>query len=175
MPFVTHKHHAQSLSAQMSGHDTTHACAAPDAALRAAMFESMSAPGAQAPAERLSTLLQSEQAAVRGAAIAALQLMGEDAREAVDAILSHPDVDLRLLGVEVMRAWPTRSAMPRLERLLNDDQHVNVCLAALDVAAVLGAPVLLPAMGRVRDRFSDNDILCFAEEQARFRILARRT
>ncbi len=145
-----------------------------DGALRAAIFESIAAIGSTNAALKLAWFLRSETALVRGAAIAALQLMGESACAVVDGILNDPDADLRLLGVEVMRAWRPELAMPRLTRIMSEDMQVNVCAAALDVAAQTGTMMLLPALDRLRIRFGGVGFILFAEEQTRLRIQARK-
>jgi hypothetical protein len=61
-------------------------------------------------------------------------------------------------------------AVPRLLRVIEGDVHVNVCAAAVDVAAELGTPALLAPLAGLRLRFEGAQFLVFAAEIARARI-----
>jgi HEAT repeat protein len=116
--------------------------------------------------------VRSEEASLRGGAIEALKRMGEDAVPVLDALLDDPDPDVRILAIEVTRAWPAELAVPRLLHLIEDDPHVNVCGAAVDVATEAGTDELLPGLAALRTRFPDEPFLMFAVDTACSRIQA---
>jgi len=88
----------------------------------------------------------------------------------LDGLLSDPDTDVRILVVEVTRAWPRERAAPRLRRVFEREPHVNVCAAAVDVATEVGTEDLLPALGALRARFANEPFLGFAIDVACERI-----
>lgn len=141
-----------------------------ETSVRNALFGSLVAIGGPDAAGLVAPYVRSENAAIRGGALEALKHFHEAAVAAVDELLSDPDPDLRLLAIEVTRAWPSERASARLRRIFEQEPHVNVCAAAVDVAAEVGAPELLPALAALRERFSDEMFLLFAVDVACARI-----
>jgi HEAT repeat protein len=139
-------------------------------AVRDALFASLVEIGGAPVADMLGRLLRSEDAALRGAAVEALKRLGCAAVPLLDVLLDDTDPDVRLLAVEVTRAWPSALAAPRLRRVLENDLHVNVCGAAIDVATEVGTIDLLGALARLRVRFADDMFLGFAIDTACTRI-----
>jgi HEAT repeat protein len=138
--------------------------------VRSALFGSLVSIGGAQAASLLASILRSEDAGLRGGAVDGLKQLQEAAVAAVDALLSDPDPDLRLLAIEVTRTWTRERATPRLQRIFEVDPHVNVCAAAVDVVTEAGGAELLPALDALRMRFPDEDFLRFAIEVARTRI-----
>jgi HEAT repeat protein len=140
--------------------------------VRAALFTSLAAAGGPGTAALITPFLHSDDPGVRAGAIDALKSLAAEAAAAIDALLDNPDADLRLLAIEVVRDWPALLATPRLLRVLVHDSHVNVCAAALDVAAETGTAELLGALKRLRRRFPDQPFIHFAANVALARIQA---
>jgi hypothetical protein len=140
--------------------------------VRAALFASLAAGGPGAAA-LITPFLHSDDPGVRAGAIDALKSLEAEAAAAIDALLANADADLRLLAIEVVRGWPALLATPRLLRVLLHDSHVNVCAAALDVAAETGTAELLGALKRLRLRFPDQPFIHFAANVALARIQAQ--
>jgi HEAT repeat protein len=138
--------------------------------VRNALFGSLVAIGGAPAAGLVAPFVRSEDAALRGGAIDALKQLDEAAITAVDELLNDPDPDLRLLAIEVTRAWPSERSAPRLQRIFLQEPHVNVCAAALDVATEAGGTDLLPALQALRQRFQNEMFLLFAVDVARARI-----
>lgn len=143
-----------------------------DAGVRDALFGSLVRIGGIQTAGLIAALLRSADASLRGGAIEALKRMRDDAVPALDALLGDRDPDTRLLAVEVTRAWPSELAVPRLRLVFENDPHVNVCGAAVDVATEVGTPDLLPALAGLRRRFARDQFLVFAVDVACSRIRA---
>jgi HEAT repeat protein len=141
-----------------------------DPGVREALFNSLVAIGGTRTAEVLARLLRHADAGLRGGAIEALKQLGDDAVPALDILLGDADPDVRLLAVEVTRAWPCALAVPRLARIIESDPHVNVCGAAVDVATEVGTGELVPALARLRARFPREAFLLFAVDIACARI-----
>jgi len=146
--------------------------AEPDAAVRDALFTSLSDIGGAEAAGLVARLLRSADAGLRGGAIEALKRMNDDAEAALDRLLDDPDADIRLLAVEVLRAWSSARAAPRLQRIIEDEAQINVCGAAIDVATEVGTEALIPPLQRLPARFGDEPFLSFAVGIACSRIRA---
>jgi len=134
----------------------------PDPRVRDALFASLSDIGGSQSAELVAAFIRSDDAGLRGGAIEALKRLESDAVVVLDALMNDPDTDVRILAVEVTRAWPRELANPRLRRIFELEPHVNVCAAAVDVATEVGTEDLLPALDGLRDRFADEPFLVFA-------------
>jgi HEAT repeat protein len=142
----------------------------PEHAVREALFGSLVAIGGTLVADLVARLLRSQDAGLRGDAVEALKQLDEAAVPTLDVLLNDPDPDVRLLAVEVTRAWPSALAAPRLRNVIENDPHVNVCGAAIDVATEVGTVDLLGPLARLRIRFASDTFLCFAIDTARDRI-----
>lgn len=166
------RHAARALA---SDHDAAPALAGrlddePDRSVRDALFASLVEIGGAEPANLIARLLRSADAGLRGGAVEALKRLGPAAEPVVDALLDGSDPDLRILAVEVTRAWPVRLATPRLRRIIEDDPHPNVCGAAVDVATEIGTRDLITPLHRLRMRFANDSFLTFAVAAACSRI-----
>jgi HEAT repeat protein len=137
-----------------------------DGVVRHALFSSLIEIGGARVADLLGPMLRSEDAGLRGGAIEALKRLGAETGPVLDTLLSDPDPDVRILAIEVTRAWPAELAVPRLRRIIEDDPHVNVCAAAVDVATEVGAQPLVAALVALRLRFADQEFLVFAIDVA---------
>lgn len=144
----------------------------PDLRVRDALFSSLVDIGGTPTASLVASLLRSADAGLRGGAVEALKRLGEDAFPVLDALLGDPDPDVRILVVEVTRAWPSALAVPRLQRVIENDPHVNVCGAAVDAATEAGTGDLLMALEGLRVRFADEPFLVFAVDIACSRLRA---
>jgi len=144
----------------------------PEPSVRNALFGSLVAIGGPRAASLVAAYVRSEDAALRGGAIDALKHLHEAAIAAVDELLKDSDADIRLLAIEITRVWPAERAAPRLQRIFEQEPHVNVCAAAVDVATEAGGPDLLPFLAALRLRFPDEAFLLFAVGIACARISA---
>jgi len=138
--------------------------------VRDALFRSLVMIGGTPAAKLFQRLLRSADAGLRGGAVEALKRLGVEAVPVLDILLDDPDSDVRLLAIEVTRAWPSALAMPRLLHIIEQDPHANVCGAAVDVATEVGTGDLLPALAGLRVRFVNDPFLVFAIGVASSRI-----
>jgi HEAT repeat protein len=144
-----------------------------DASVREALFGSLVDTGGTAVAALIAPLVRSEDAALRNEALEALKELDEAADAAVDTLLADESSDVRLLAVEVTRAWTSERAAPRLQKIFEAETHVNVCGAAVEVATEVGTQALLPALASLRARFAAEPFLVFAVDTAATRIAGR--
>ena len=142
----------------------------PDPRVRDALFGSLIDIGGTLVAQLLAPFIRSDDAGLRGGAIEALKHLVSDAALVLDVLMSDPDTDVRILAIEITRAWPSDLAMPRLRRVFEQESHVNVCAAAVDVATEVGTKELLVALEGLRVRFASEPFLVFAVDIACDRI-----
>jgi HEAT repeat protein len=141
-----------------------------DAAVRDALFAAIGRIGGAGAADLVAPFLRRDDAALRSLVVELLKRLGPDAEATLDRLLDDPEADVRLLAIEVTRAWAPEQAVPRLQRLIAAEANINVCGAAVDVATEVGSAALLEPLQNLRHRFADQDFLSFAIDIACARI-----
>ena len=123
-----------------------------------------------AAVEGLIRYLRSENTALRNEAIEALQEMPDEIAPYMEALLSDPESDVRIFAVNILSVLPNSRAPEWLQKVILEDEHVNVCAAAVDCLAEVGTPASIPALKELRLRFGDQPFMTFAIEAALKRI-----
>ncbi|MBP2228537.1 HEAT repeat protein [Azospirillum agricola] len=121
--------------------------------------------------EALLPLLAREDAGLRNAVLESVQQMpGESVAPSVVPLLGHADSDLRIFAVQLVGKLrhPERPAW--LAGVLEQDPHVNVCLAAVEALGEIGDPAALPALERLLLRFPEDPMVGFSVDAARRRF-----
>jgi HEAT repeat protein len=118
--------------------------------------------------------VRSDEAEVRTAALDALRSAAAAIEPLLEESLHDPDPDVRLLICDVVRALPSTVATRLMVELLDREQAVNVCGAALEVLAEVGEPSAVPALDRCAGRFPDEPFLLFSARLAAQRITGPR-
>ncbi len=141
-----------------------------DAGSRHAMLTALLVTGGERAKARLLQLLRSEDAGLRNGAIEVLQGMPGLAGEYMDGLLSDPDSDVRIFAVNILESLRHQRVPEWLQQVLQNDDHVNVCAAAVDVLTEAGGPECLPALEALPQRFPDEPFVDFAVRTAVRRI-----
>jgi len=141
-----------------------------DGRVREAIFNSLVGVGGSGGVAAILQYLRSDDASLRTGALDALKAMPLAAAPRLAELLGDPDPDIRLLACEVVRELPGAQATPLLCGLLEDEEQVNVCGAAVEVLAEIGGPEALPVLTRCAARFADEPFLLFAISAAASRI-----
>jgi HEAT repeat protein len=141
--------------------------------VREAAFSALVAIGGTS-APVLLPFLRSDDAGLRNGAVEALQTMPEAVRPLLPDLLADADPDLRLMGIEIARALPPNDATDLLCRTLEQEAHINVCAAAVDVLADIGTPRAVPTLQRLSDRIAAEPFLSFAITAALARLSGTR-
>lgn len=94
--------------------------------------------GGEAVVKRVSTLLRSQDAHVRNAAVEILQSLGTEARETVSELLEDPDPDVRLCAVNILGEARYREAIAMLRDVVDTDPDINVVAAAIEYLGEMG-------------------------------------
>jgi HEAT repeat protein len=115
--------------------------------------------------------LRSDDAALRGGVLGALQELPETLPH-LPALLADPDPDIRILATEVARAMPAAAASDLLCAMILREPLPNPCAAAVDVLAEIGSPGCLPALRACAQRFGGEPFLAFAIRTTMARLSA---
>jgi len=140
------------------------------ARVREAIMTALMRVGDEASVISLLPYLRSQDAAHRGASIEALQALPEAILPFMATLLADGDSDVRLLATELARNMPGVAATQILCRLLEHEQHPNVCAAAIDVLSEVGTRDAVPALQVCAERFAGTPFLPFAVSIAIARI-----
>jgi HEAT repeat protein len=145
-----------------------------DSRVREAMFTSLSRIATPDAADRLVTLLRSDNANLRAGALDALRILIGGMRELLAQLLADRDTDIRILSCELARGLPAAEATPLLCALLDREDDVNVCAAAIDVLTEVGSSAALPSLAACARKFGDSPFLVFAVKTATDLIQSQR-
>jgi HEAT repeat protein len=143
--------------------------------VREALFTGLARIATQESADELVTFLRSDESNLRTGALDVLHTMPDAVRVLLPRLLADTDTDVRILCCELARALPGEEATQMLSALLEQESHVNVCAAAVDVLAEVGTPEACPVLARCAARFPNDAFLAFAIKIAADRITSQST
>jgi HEAT repeat protein len=130
--------------------------------VREAIMTALMRVGDEASVLALLPYLRSQDAGQRGTAIEALQALPEAILPFMPMLLADSDSDVRILATELARNLPAPDATRVLCGLIENEQHPNVCTAAIDVLAEVGTRDAVPALKACAERFSNTPFVSFA-------------
>ena len=143
----------------------------PVARVREAIMTALMRVGDEASVMALLPYLRSQDAALRGASHrGAAGLAGSDPAVHDVAAGATAIPTCGILATELARNMPAADATRLLCRLLEHEQHPNVCAAAIDVLAEVGTREAVPALQSCAERFAGTPFLPFAASTAIARI-----
>ena len=138
--------------------------------VREAMMTALIRIGDEASVRALLPYLRSQDAGLRAATIEALQSLPNAISPYIDQLLEDSDSDVRLLATELVRNMAAENATQALCRLLEREQHPNVCAAAIELLAEVGTQDAVPALRSCAERFAGVPFVAFAASTAIARI-----
>jgi HEAT repeat protein len=141
-----------------------------DPRVREAIFTSLA--HIQSP-EAIAVILphiRSDDASIRAGALDALAAMPNAAESSIPALLADADPDVRILICDVVRRLPGPLATQYLCDLLENEQHSNVCGAAVEALSEVGNETALPLLAQCAERFASEPFLVFSINTASKRI-----
>ncbi len=130
--------------------------------VREALLTSLARIGSAESVETVLPLLRSDDASVRTEACDALLAMKAVAWPYVTALLKDDDADVRVLACGLVRDMPSETAVRLYCELLDAEPEANVCAAAVEALAEIGASEALPALTRCAKRFETTPFLAFS-------------
>ena len=138
--------------------------------VREAMMTALIRIGDEASVRALVPYLRSQDAGLRASTIEALQSLPNAISPYIDQLMEDSDSDVRLLATELVRNMPAEDATRALCRLLEREQHANVCAAAIELLAEVGTRGAVPALQSCAERFVGVPFVAFAASTAIARI-----
>jgi HEAT repeat protein len=141
-----------------------------DRSVQETLLSSLTEVGDIEVARTLTGYLDSDDAWLRNAVIEALQGMPEATAGVLDELLRHDDPDLRIFAVNVLAGLRLARTTDWLAGVFQTETHLNVCAAAIDVAAEVGTPEMGEALRALVLRFPDEPFIAFAVDAALRRI-----
>jgi HEAT repeat protein len=138
--------------------------------VREAMMTALMCIDGEASVRALLPFLRSQDAGLRASAVEALQAMPRAISPFLEPLLADSDSDVRVLATELARNIPAAEATHVLCQLLDQEQHPNVCGAAIEVLAEVGTRDAIPTLRSCADRFSKIPYLSFAVSTAIARV-----
>jgi HEAT repeat protein len=138
--------------------------------VREAIMTALIRIGDAASVEDVLPYLRSQDAALRAAAVEALQSLPAAIPPFMAVLFNDRDPDVRLLATELVRNMKASDATRLLCDLIVSEQHPNVCAAAVDVLTEVGTLEALPVLEKCAARFAATPFLPFAISAAIARI-----
>jgi HEAT repeat protein len=120
--------------------------------------------------DSLIPLLRSEDAALRNLVIEALQQLPDAVAPHMEEMLQDLDADYRIFSINVLDNLKHPQAPAWLQGVIEHDDNINVCAAAVDVLAEVGTPEMVPALSDLPERFDNDPFMEFCVQTAIRRI-----
>lgn len=129
--------------------------------------------GGKKVAKAVAPLLGSQDAWVRNAALEILRHLPAESEEIAGELLSSPDRDLRIFAIGIIETLEPARAETTLQRVLTEDEDVNVVAAALNLLAEIGTPASMTALDIAASRFAGEPYIDFVCRLLRKRLGGR--
>ncbi len=142
--------------------------------VRAVLFSSLTEIGDREAVAGLITLLRSEDAELRNGSIAALKCLPDQIGTHIETLLRDDDPDVRIFTINILEDLPHPDVPYWLRQVIEEEEEVNVCAAAVDLLTALGTPDMIPALLVLKERFAGTPYIAFAVELTVERISAAR-
>lgn len=134
----------------------------PAVEVRHAFFSGLIRLGNENVVEFLVGLLRSEDPGLRSGAVDALTQMPQLFSAQLEDLIRDPDGDVRLLAINVLEGMRHPDVPKWLHRVLEDEEDVNICAAAINAMAGHARETDIPLLEAVRARFADSPFVRFS-------------
>lgn len=141
-----------------------------DAAVREAILNTLLRLNDPAISSGLADCLRSEDAALRNEAIETMKRLGSEAAPLLRSLLTDPDPDVRIFVVNILDSERHPEVESWLIEVIEQDAHVNVCAAAVDLLCEVGTEAAIDPLVRLKARFASEAYIQFAAGLALKRI-----
>jgi HEAT repeat protein len=142
----------------------------PAVEVRTALLAALAEIGTGEALAGLADCLRSEDAWLRNAAIHVLRATPRQAAPLAERLLADPERDVRILAVGILDAVRDPRVEAWLIDLIERDDDVNVCGAALDLLAEVATAAAAGPVARLLERWPDEPYIRFAAQLAQRRI-----
>ena len=118
----------------------------------------------------LAECLRSEDAALRNDVIEAFKQLGDEVAPVLRSLLSDSDPDVRIFAVNILDSERHPDAERWLIEVIERDEHLNVCAAAVDLLCEAGTETAIDPLLDLKARFAHEPYIQFAADLALKRI-----
>jgi hypothetical protein len=141
-----------------------------DAGVQDLILQTLRARGGDVVVDALVPFLSSDDAHLRNSIIDVLQQMPAEMETHMEVLLADDDADVRIFAINIMASLQHASVPHWLETVINHDQHLNVCMTALDLLAETGEKSMCASVERLLTRFPDEPYVAFSVTQVKKRL-----
>jgi HEAT repeat protein len=138
--------------------------------VRTAILNALAQLGDQEAVSGLVNCLRSEDAGLRNEAIEVLKDIPQCVEPIINTLLTDIDSDVRIFAVNILESLRHQDVEKWLVNVIEKDEHINVCATAVDLLSEVGSEFALPALNKLKNRFSDEPYICFSVDLAVKRI-----
>ncbi|HEY8887775.1 MAG TPA: HEAT repeat domain-containing protein, partial [Gallionella sp.] len=126
--------------------------------------------GDQEAVAGLVDCLRSEDAALRNEVVEAMKQLPDEVAPIMQGLLVDAEPDVRIFAVNILESLCHPDVESWLIEVVDADPHVNVCATAVDLLSEVGTISAVPALARLKARFSNEPYIQFAADLALRRI-----
>ncbi len=126
-----------------------------EVSVRGSIFTALLKLKDEAAIRELIELLHSDSAALRNEVIEILQQLPDEVSTHIQALLYHQNSDIRIFALNILQTLCHPDTPKWLVNVIDHESHVNVCATALDVIAEVSSVEILPALEKLKTRFTD--------------------
>ena len=138
--------------------------------VRTAILDTLAQLGDDVAISGIVECLRSDEASLRNEAIEVLKNIPEQVAPIIDALLNDADSDVRIFAVNILESLHHEDVEKWLIRVIEHDEHLNVCATAVDLLSEVGTELSLNALQQLKIRFSEEPYICFSVDLALKRI-----
>jgi len=141
-----------------------------DAGVQDLILQTLRARGGDAVVDAIVPFLSSDDAHLRNSIIDVLQQMPVEMETHMEVLLADRDADVRIFAINIMASLQHASVPHWLETVISHDQHLNVCMTALDLLAETGEKSMCASVEHLLTRFPDEPYVAFSVAQVKKRL-----
>ncbi|MBK1720693.1 HEAT repeat domain-containing protein [Thiocystis violacea] len=141
-----------------------------DVSVREVILTTLTSLGDPIAIAGLVDCLRSEDTALRNEAIEAMQQLPDAVAPVMHGLLADPDPDLRIFAVNILESLCHPQVETWLIEVIDQDPHVNVCGAAVDLLGEVGTRNARASLQRLKARFANEPYIRFAADLALGRL-----
>ena len=114
--------------------------------------------------------LRSNNAALRNEAIETMKQLPDEVAPIMQGLLTDADSDVRIFAVNILESLCHPSVESWLIKVIEADEHVNVCATAVDLLSEVGTQAAVESLEALKSRFADEPYIQFSAGLALRRI-----
>jgi HEAT repeat protein len=142
----------------------------PDQGVQDLVLQIIKERGGDTVVKLLIPLLRSDDAHLRNAVIDTLQQMPAEMESHMTELLNDEDPDVRIFAINIISSLQHPLVPQWLLQVIQQDEHLNVCMTALDLLAEIGEKSMCADVHKLLTRFPNEPYVSFAVSQVQKRL-----